>query len=67
MGKEDHPKRGVTSETAITFIVCLTLLGVVDLIGLFWGSDGLVKTAQGILVIIMAIGGLIVLSSSRGD
>jgi len=36
----------------VTAIVCLTVLGVVNLIGLFWGADGLVRTSQVIFTLI---------------
>lgn len=51
--KEDIRSKELRHNIRITAIVVLGVLGIADLIGIFWGKSGLLFIGQGVLAIVV--------------
>ena len=51
----------------ITAMICITLLGFVNLIGLYWGTQGFIFTLTSILIFIMLVLVIGMISSGVGE
>jgi len=59
--KEEGEKMKENNETQkLTGIVCLTILGIITLLGIFWGKNGLIGLGIGVMVILF--GGILSLT-----